>query len=118
MFFLLLSALLDEFSSKLMTGIVQLGGTKDDHRWKYVSKFGYNVGVGSYAVRVKTTRPVLTEPVSIPFNVFLDNDWDMVDNSPDCAVNEQGKLNDLNSKDKLSKTTRYLTIPLNGTWSG
>ncbi|CAD7951464.1 unnamed protein product [Amoebophrya sp. A120] len=60
---------------KYTTGSFQLG--RFDPPMAYVSKMGYDIGEGSYAVRFKTSRPgVLEKPITLKLAIFLDEDWE------------------------------------------
>ena len=67
---------------KLQTGSITIGGDIDEFKWKYLSKFGYFVGTGSWAVRFKALRPNLAKDTPIVTDVFLDVEWDAAENEP------------------------------------
>ncbi|EER03657.1 hypothetical protein Pmar_PMAR022954 [Perkinsus marinus ATCC 50983] len=61
---------------------------------------------GYWRVRMRTVRPHLTEPVRIPVEVYLDNDWDAVESADFCE------------RSRYRKTSRFVELPANGEWSG
>ncbi|KAF4684583.1 hypothetical protein FOZ62_030538, partial [Perkinsus olseni] len=108
---LILSVLLLVLQTALVEGkyassTVMLGGPREMHRWKYLSKFGYDIGTGYWRVRMRTVRPHLTEPIKIPVEVYLDNDWDAVERADYCE------------RSRYRKTSRFVELPANGEWSG
>lgn len=93
-------------TGKTQSGSITLGGEQDDFRWKYVSKFGYNVGTGTWAVRFKTMRPSFSKEVSITADVFLDLEWDQVEAEKDVC-----------SRHKYRRASGVAKLPANGEWS-
>lgn len=62
--------------AKVHTGIVRLSGPKAGSRWRYVNKFGYSVGVGTYRVRLRMmNKQLLLAGVELHLGVFVDEHW-------------------------------------------
>ena len=78
----------------------------DEFKWKYLSKFGYHVGTGSWAVRFKTLRPYGTKDASITADVFLDLEWDKVE--------QEEKVCD---RHKYRRASGSVKLPTDGEWS-
>lgn len=55
--FLWAYSLLSGAHAKMLTQILRVGGPQTDNHWKYVSKFGYTHGLGTYGVRMKLNQP-------------------------------------------------------------
>lgn len=48
-----------------------------DPPFVYISKMGYDIGEGSYALRFQTARAgVLEKPVNLKIAIFLDEEWE------------------------------------------
>jgi hypothetical protein len=92
--------------AKFQTGTITLGGDLDEFKWKYVSKFGYSVGAGSWAIRFKTVRPLVNKDASITADVFLDLEWDKVENEPKVC-----------DRHKHRRASGVAKIPQSGDWS-
>jgi hypothetical protein len=92
--------------AKLQSGTLTLGGDLDEFKWKYVSKFGYNIGSGTWAIRFKTVRPYVNREASITADVFLDLEWEKVENEP--------KVCDRHKHRRASGTVK---LPPSGEWS-
>ena len=104
---LLVSALFPTNSiAKLQTGSITLGGDLDDFKWKYLSKFGYTVGSGTWAVRFKTLRPYVNKEASITADVFLDLEWDKVESEPNVC-----------ERHKFRRASGAVNLPSSGDWS-
>eukprot|EP00746_Dinoflagellata_sp_MGD_P010894 gnl/MRDRNA2_/MRDRNA2_122668_c0_seq1.p1 gnl/MRDRNA2_/MRDRNA2_122668_c0~~gnl/MRDRNA2_/MRDRNA2_122668_c0_seq1.p1 ORF type:complete len:429 (-),score=57.65 gnl/MRDRNA2_/MRDRNA2_122668_c0_seq1:48-1334(-) len=91
---------------KFQTNLVKVGGQQDDEKWAYISKFGYTIGEGSYAVRLKYADGA--EPnagrVRLTLDIFLDEDWADVEALPPC------------SRARHSRASKYLDLDPNGGW--
>ena len=92
--------------AKLQTGSITIGGDIDEFKWKYLSKFGYFVGTGSWAVRFKALRPNLAKNTPITTDVFLDVEWDAAENEPNPC-----------SRHKYRRASGTVNVPANGEWS-
>jgi hypothetical protein len=92
--------------AKVQSGSITLGGDQDEFKWKYISKFGYNIGTGTWAVRFKTLRPSLNKEVSITTDVFLDLEWDQVESEENVCA-----------RHKYRRASGTSKIPANGEWS-
>ena len=90
---------------KYQSGTVTLGGDLDEFKWKYISKFGYHVGSGSWAIRFKSVRAFVNKNATVTADVFLDNDWAAVDAMAVC---------DRHSRRRASGS---VDLPLDGSWS-
>ncbi|KAF4676979.1 hypothetical protein FOL47_003976 [Perkinsus chesapeaki] len=93
---------------KYASSTVMLGGPREMHRWKYLSKFGYDIGTGYWRVRMRTVRPHLTEPVKIPVEVYRLY----------TAAAHNSKKADYCERSRFRKTSRFIELPANGEWSG
>jgi len=99
---------------KLQAGTVTLGGADAEQRWRFLSKFGYQLGSGSYDVRLKL-RPqpdeaageVATSIPEIDLEVFLDEDWPTAEALPACRRASHGPAR---------KTVPALRIGRPGEW--
>jgi len=92
--------------AKMKTGTITIGGVKEDSRWKYLSKFGYDIGKGTYAVRLKAIRPLLAEEKEVMLDIYLDEKWEKIDtNGPAC------------DKVEFRNTKHPVKLPLNAEWS-
>mmetsp|Transcript_9900 Transcript_9900/g.22170 ORF Transcript_9900/g.22170 Transcript_9900/m.22170 type:complete len:452 (+) Transcript_9900:48-1403(+) len=103
--------------AKVQAGNIRIGGPHSKNRWKYMSKFGFNIGKGSYGVRVAlhTPRPkkkskdppteVKGENTSIELEVYLDEDWDHAEQKEPCNATN------------LTRHKRVLTVDSSGEWS-
>jgi len=70
---------------KLTTGAVRIGGQQEADQWRYLSKFGYTIGAGSYEVRVRSTLgTALGDEPRVDLQLFLDEEWDEVESLPPC----------------------------------
>lgn len=82
---------------KLQTGTVRLGGAHAEQRWRFLTKFGYAIGSGSYDVRVRL-RPqaaevageTATSSPELDLEVFLDEDWPAAEKLPACRRAAKG----------------------------
>lgn len=96
----------DFAKGKLQTGQIRLGGAKKENSWKYVSKFGYGLGQGSYGFRVQLHMPKnIVNDANLHLAVYLDEDWDKVESTDDvCARGE------------LARQSRDITVNQAGEW--
>jgi len=85
---------------------VRIKGPRPQNRWKYLSKFGYGMGTGSYTVRLQLRQPknVATE-AKASLEVFLDEDWDAVEALPDVC-----------ERPKKARKVQDITVPPSGEW--
>jgi hypothetical protein len=92
--------------AKFQSGTITLGGDLDEFKWKYVSKFGYSIGAGTWAIRFKTIRPYVNKQASVTADVFLDLEWDKVENEPNVC-----------ERHKHRRASGAVTLPNDGEWS-
>jgi hypothetical protein len=92
--------------SKFQSGTVTLGGDLDEFKWKYISKFGYQIGSGSWAVRFKTIRPYVNREASLTADVFLDTEWDKVESEPNVCERYRHR-----------RASGAVKLPQSGEWS-
>lgn len=105
-FILAVAANFPQFAvGKYQSGSVTLGGDLEEFKWKYISKFGYHVGSGSWAVRFKSVRPYVNKNASITADVFLDTDWAEVESMPVC------------DRHKRRRASGSVDLPIDGSWS-
>lgn len=83
-----LALLLSHTEGKLHSGSVVLGGAEADHRWQYLTKFGFGLGIGTYEIRLRLKeRPgeeVDTTYAQFQLEAFLDEDWARAESMPIC----------------------------------
>lgn len=103
---LLLAIFLPHTDAKFQSGSITLGGDLEEFKWKYVSKFGYHVGAGTWAVRFKTMRPYVNKQATISADVFLDLEWDKVENEPNVC-----------ERHKHRRASGSVKLPQSGEWS-
>lgn len=103
---LLLSVFPFIIDAKVQTGSITLGGDLDEFKWKYVSKFGYSVGSGTWAIRFKTLRPYTSKEVTVTADVFLDLEWEKVEAEPNVC-----------QRHKFRRASGSVTLPASGDWS-
>ncbi len=90
--FLLLVQLIPIFLAKTVKQQISLRRFYDsDKSWKYIGKFGLNIGVGHSNIRLKIPRPLqipsianINERVNIRFLAYLDDVWADVLEMTDC----------------------------------
>lgn len=88
----LLAALPWRADGKVQLGQVRIGGPRANNQWKFVSKFGYSIGVGSFAMRVRLEQPrTLAQNTSVELNLFLDEDWPEVEALDQCARTDKAR---------------------------
>jgi len=93
--------------AKLQTGPLRISGVKRENHWKYVSKFGYAVGSGTYNIKVQVKQPkTLAQDTKLEFSVYLDEDWAQVDATEDPC----GRLAHARQK-------REIVLKKDGNWS-
>ena len=93
--------------AKVTSGTITIGGGSivPDNNWKYISKFAYKIGTGKWSVRFKTVRPHVTRPIPISADVYLDTNWEDIENLPPCE------------RVQHRRTTGSVDIPVDGEWS-
>ena len=92
--------------AKFQSGTVTIGGDLDDFKWKYISKFGYQIGSGTWSIRFKTIRPYVNREASLTADVFLDIEWDKVESEPNVC-----------ERHKHRRASGTVNLPQNGEWS-
>uniref|UniRef100_A0A7S4VID5 GPR180/TMEM145 transmembrane domain-containing protein n=1 Tax=Alexandrium monilatum TaxID=311494 RepID=A0A7S4VID5_9DINO len=95
---------LDE--AKLQSAQVRLKGPRLQNRWKYISKFGYSLGTGTFGVRLQLRRPknVATEG-KVSLEVYLDEDWKRVE-----------AIEDVCERPRHARKVQNITVPPSGEW--
>lgn len=83
--------------AKLHTREVKLTGAATDPalRWRYVSKFGFGLGVGTSEVRARLAGPStsLLEDTALQLEIYLDEEWPDAESLPDvCARKDKARL--------------------------
>lgn len=92
---------------KYQSGVVRIGGPRVDNHWQYLSKFGYMIGEGDYALRLQyvgSQSSLPRERVKLTMDIFLDEDWEEVESLPPC------------SKARHSRALRHLELKPSGEW--
>jgi len=93
---------------KLVTGSARLGGSEEQDKWRYLSKFGYAIGIGTYDVRVRLRQPLPDgEKARVHVDVFLDEDWDYAESLPPCS----------RASDGAARETHRIALDQTGEWS-
>jgi hypothetical protein len=92
--------------AKFQSGSITIGGDIDEFKWRYLSKFGYFVGTGTWAVRFKTLRPSLPQDAKVTADVFLDLEWGKAENEPNVC-----------ERHKYRRASGTVNVPANGEWS-
>merc|ERR1719323_2962778 len=81
---LALAAQLRALDARQQVKTVKLGtvSDKEAYKWRFIDKYGYAVGVGSYSIRAKLHSPA-TLPVDASVNVetYLDEEWPEVEST-------------------------------------
>jgi len=78
--------LLNSIEGKFTSGFISIGGSKEEHRWKYLSKFGYRTGTGSkYHLRVRSIKVQQTAEKKMTLGVYCDEEWEQVEEAAPCA---------------------------------
>lgn len=109
--FLSLFLLLPQISSKKVLKTFPLSELQEEP-WKYLTKFGFERGTGSFSVRAKISHPLQynkenpREDFKVDFMVFLDIEW------PE-ALKAEGCVN----KNNLARFKNPLQLKTNGDWS-
>eukprot|EP00451_Oxyrrhis_marina_P040690 CAMPEP_0204394586 /NCGR_PEP_ID=MMETSP0469-20131031/62911_1 /ASSEMBLY_ACC=CAM_ASM_000384 /TAXON_ID=2969 /ORGANISM="Oxyrrhis marina" /LENGTH=424 /DNA_ID=CAMNT_0051388695 /DNA_START=15 /DNA_END=1289 /DNA_ORIENTATION=- len=92
--------------AKTRKGQVTVGGQREEHRWKYVSKFGYAVGRGTYSIRLKAIRPQVERERKVELDVYLDEKWEDVETiKKNCE------------KSAMRNVKHEVSLPTKGEWS-
>lgn len=99
--------LLPAVEAKSQNGQVRLGGSKKDNRWKYLNKFGYTVGKGTFQFRLQLAQPpTLPKDSRVTLSVYVDEDWPKVET-----------MADLCERPKLARQEREAWLDHTGHWS-
>lgn len=95
-------------AASLESGTVRMGGPEEEHRWGYLGKFGYGLGVGTYDLRMRLRQPLPKDArsVRVDFDVFLDEDWDRVETQSPCRRSMDAR-----------QTHRMVEVGRHGDWS-
>eukprot|EP00933_Yihiella_yeosuensis_P063993 TRINITY_DN67302_c0_g1_i1.p1 TRINITY_DN67302_c0_g1~~TRINITY_DN67302_c0_g1_i1.p1 ORF type:complete len:445 (+),score=59.68 TRINITY_DN67302_c0_g1_i1:148-1482(+) len=91
-FSILLTLMLQAADGKVTAGTVTIGGPShaaaqqgDDHRWKFLGKFGYTIGTGRYEMRLRLQDDKEDKLAPMPdLEVFLDEEWPRADSIAPC----------------------------------
>jgi hypothetical protein len=77
-----------------------------ENHWKYVSKFGYGIGTGTFKVRLQLITPKnIPEEKRIQFQVYLDEDWTDVD-----------AMGDVCNRSSRARQGREIKLVTEGKW--
>lgn len=92
---------------KVQLGSLSIGGPEADKRWRYISKYGFGLGVGKYDVRVRLRQPTsLLVSTYLDLDIYLDEDWHRVQSLPSCKRESY----------TLSRKTLPLKLEASGDW--
>mmetsp|Transcript_63626 Transcript_63626/g.151799 ORF Transcript_63626/g.151799 Transcript_63626/m.151799 type:complete len:435 (+) Transcript_63626:72-1376(+) len=96
---------------KAIRSSVELGGSAEESRWQYISKFGYGIGTGSYKVRARLSKPEAMQPeplqlsrFQLDLRVYLDEDFEHMDDASVCSKS-------------AARRTHPVWLNANGAWS-
>lgn len=102
-----ISHLLSLADGKFQSGTLRISGPNKENHWKYMSKFGYGIGMGSFKVRVKLHSPkTMKEDRDLKLQVYLDEDWSYVEG-----------MTELCQRKSKAKQVQNLRVNGNGSWS-
>jgi len=91
---------------KFQAGPIRISGPKKENHWKYLSKFGYAVGTGTFNVRVKLHSPkTITNEAKLALEVFLDEDWPEVE-----------AMENICDRKLKARQVREIRVDPNGEW--
>mmetsp|Transcript_102543 Transcript_102543/g.265165 ORF Transcript_102543/g.265165 Transcript_102543/m.265165 type:complete len:433 (-) Transcript_102543:282-1580(-) len=94
-------------SATVESSVVRLGGPEEQHRWQYLGKFGYGIGVGTYDLRLRLRNPLPegASPMRVDLDVFLDEDWHRVEPLAACRRSQEAR-----------QTHRMVELSRHGGW--
>mmetsp|Transcript_110077 Transcript_110077/g.307727 ORF Transcript_110077/g.307727 Transcript_110077/m.307727 type:complete len:437 (-) Transcript_110077:59-1369(-) len=93
-------------AAKSQSGMLRMGGTKTENHWKYVSKFGYGIGTGSFAMRIKLQSPkTMAYDALLSLTVYLDEEWQEVED-----------MENVCDRPARSRNTQQITLNASGGW--
>lgn len=93
-------------NAKLQAGTLRISGPKRQNHWKYLSKFGYGIGTGTFQVRIQLHQPKsIQAEVKLKFEVFLDEDWPEVE-----------AIEDVCERPKRARQKRDIVVNPTGEW--
>mmetsp|Transcript_62448 Transcript_62448/g.115980 ORF Transcript_62448/g.115980 Transcript_62448/m.115980 type:complete len:436 (+) Transcript_62448:59-1366(+) len=100
-----------QIQGKRVQGSVAIGGTTEQSRWQYLSKFGFGLGTGKYYVRARLRQPEAqqSDPLALSkfqldVRVYLDEDFEVLDEDQLCATS-------------FSRRSHPVWLNANGAWS-
>lgn len=77
-------------AAKAVSGPVRLSGPRQENHWKYLSKFGYEIGRGSYKVRFRLSQPKsIPDAAGLNLEVYVDDKWPTAESTPDVCDRKQ-----------------------------
>lgn len=92
---------------KIQKGTLRLGSMEPEQPWQYLSKFGYGIGSGDYSLRARVRNyGFLDSAAYLDLDLFLDEDWTMVESLPACQRAARGP----------SRRTLSIDLPATGEW--
>ncbi|CAE8660626.1 unnamed protein product, partial [Polarella glacialis] len=94
-------------AAKLVGGPVRLSGPRQEYHWRYLSKFGYDIGTGSYSVRLQLHQPkTIAAEAPVQIEIYLDEVWPAVEAEKDVCARKA-----------LAKQVLNITVGSDGNWS-
>ncbi|EER15679.1 Integral membrane protein GPR180 precursor, putative, partial [Perkinsus marinus ATCC 50983] len=103
--FLLLLSLLARVQAKFQSGGIRLGGNKtSDSKWRYVSKFRYHIGRGTWKLRIQTIRNHTNELIFLPVDIYREDSFLRAEMEVECR------------KRTVQDGTMMIALPAGGEW--
>mmetsp|Transcript_36608 Transcript_36608/g.85844 ORF Transcript_36608/g.85844 Transcript_36608/m.85844 type:complete len:444 (-) Transcript_36608:232-1563(-) len=94
-------------AGKKIGGPVRISGPKKENQWRYLSKFGYEIGTGSFNFRFQLAAPKsIPEAVVLQLEVYLDEHWPEVEAEPNFC-----------ERQKRAKQVRNISIGPGANWT-
>eukprot|EP00930_Biecheleria_cincta_P057392 TRINITY_DN43338_c0_g1_i1.p1 TRINITY_DN43338_c0_g1~~TRINITY_DN43338_c0_g1_i1.p1 ORF type:complete len:448 (-),score=41.92 TRINITY_DN43338_c0_g1_i1:427-1770(-) len=94
-------------TAKFVSGPVRFSGPKQENHWKYLSKFGYDIGKGSFKFRFRLNQPkYIPNAATINLEVYLDEHWPSAEG-----------MSDICSRKQRAKQVRNVTLGPGSNWT-
>eukprot|EP00933_Yihiella_yeosuensis_P052171 TRINITY_DN50189_c0_g1_i1.p1 TRINITY_DN50189_c0_g1~~TRINITY_DN50189_c0_g1_i1.p1 ORF type:complete len:302 (+),score=55.35 TRINITY_DN50189_c0_g1_i1:220-1125(+) len=93
--------------AKKVASPVRLSGPRRENHWRYLSKFGYAIGEGSFEVRFQLYQPkTIAEEANVQLEIYLDEAWNDVEAEEDICARSQ-----------FAKQVRNVTLGPGSEWT-
>jgi len=94
-------------AAKRMSGPIRIAGPRKDNQWRYLSKFGYGIGSGTFQSRLQLASPrAIVNQTTVQLEVYLDENWAEAE-----AIEEPCE------RSKLAKQVRQMKIGPANDWT-